>query len=71
MLRAMDFVGNYGYGVSVPNCYFSYDSFTATMLDAGLRIDDLDVGINLYDHLPFVRFVLSSNWQFVATCSLA
>jgi hypothetical protein len=41
------------------------------MLDAGLRIDDMDIGINLYDHLPFVRSVLSSKWQFVATCSLA
>ncbi|MFI0401589.1 MAG: class I SAM-dependent methyltransferase [Cyanobium sp.] len=71
MLRAMDFVGNYGYGVSVPKRYFSYDSFAATMLAAGLRIDDMDIGINLYDHLPFIRSVLSSKWQFVATCSLA
>jgi hypothetical protein len=67
----MDFVGNYGYGISVPNCYFSRDSFAATVRDAGLRIDDMDIGINLYDHLPLVRSVLSSKWQFVATCSLA
>jgi SAM-dependent methyltransferase len=70
ILRAMDFVGNYGYGISVPKCYFSHDSFAATMLDAGLRIDDMDIGISLYDHLPVVRSVLSSKWQFVATCSL-
>ena len=70
MLRAMDFVGNYGYGISVPKCYFNYDSFAAAMLDAGLRIDDMEIGISLYDHLPIVRSVLSSKWQFVATCSL-
>jgi SAM-dependent methyltransferase len=71
MLRAMDFVGNYGYGISVPNRYFSRESFAATVGDAGLRIEDMDIGINLYDHLPLVRSVLSSKWQFVATCSLA
>ena len=71
ILRAMDFVGNYGYGIFVPKCYFSYDSFAATMLDPGLRIDDMDISISLYDHLPVVRSVLSSKWQFVATCSLA
>jgi len=71
MLRAMDFVGNYGYGISVPNRYFSPDSFAATVRDAGLRIDDMDIGINLYDHLPVVRSFLSSKWQFVAACSLA
>jgi SAM-dependent methyltransferase len=71
MLRAMDFVGNYSYGISVPKNYFSCDSFAAAMRDAGLRVDDVDVGINLYDHLPFVRSLLSSKWQFVAICSLA
>jgi hypothetical protein len=30
----------------------------------------MEIGINLYDHLPIVRSVLSSKWQFVATCSL-
>jgi SAM-dependent methyltransferase len=71
MLRAMDFVGNYGYGISVPKYYFNRDSFASTVCEAGLRVDDLEIGINLYDHLPFVRSLLSSKWQFVATCSLA
>jgi len=71
ILRAMDFVGNYGYGISVPEFYFSCDSFAATVREAGFHINDMDIGINLYDHLPFVRSVLSSKWQFVATCSLA
>jgi SAM-dependent methyltransferase len=71
MLRAMDYVGNYGYGISVPKCYFSRDSFASTVREAGLRVDDLDIGVNLYDHLPFVRSLLSSKWQFVATCSSA
>jgi SAM-dependent methyltransferase len=71
MLRAMDFIGNYGYGVSVPKYYFDSYSFASTMHDAGLRVDDIDIGIQLYDHLPIVRSILSPKWQFVATCSLA
>ena len=71
MLRAMDFVGNYGYGISVPKRYFTFESFAATVRDAGLRSDTMEIGVNLYDHLPFVRSLLSSKWQFVATCSLA
>jgi SAM-dependent methyltransferase len=70
MLRAMDFVGNYGYGVSVPKYYFSRDSFAAITRNAGLCVDDIDIGINLYDHLPIVQSLLSPKWQFVATCSL-
>ena len=65
VLRAMDFVGNYGYGISVPEVYFSRDSFSATILDAGLRIDDMNIGINLYDHLLFALFCHPSGslWQ--------
>jgi len=57
IIRAMDFVDNYGFGVSVPKCYFNCDFFAATMRGAGLRIDDMNIGINLYVHLPFVRSV--------------
>lgn len=69
-LRAMDFVGNFGYGVSVPQRYFSRDSFDSLCDSAGLRIVSCDVGVNLYDHLPVVRQLLSPKWQFIALCEL-
>jgi SAM-dependent methyltransferase len=69
MLRAMDFVGNYGYGVSVPERYFSPSSFQSVLDASGLKIDHLAVGIQLYEHLPVIRKVLSPRWQFLATCS--
>jgi SAM-dependent methyltransferase len=69
-LRAMDFIGNYGYGVSVPARYFSKATFNAAIEEAGLAVERLDVGIQLYHHLPLVRNILSPNWQFLATCSV-
>ena len=68
-LRAMDFIGNYGYGVSVPTRYFSKTTFKAVIEEAGLTVERLDVGIQLYHHLPLVRSILSPRWQFLATCS--
>lgn len=69
MLRAMDFVGNYGYGVSVPERYFSPASFLAVLDASGLKPDHLEVGIQLYEHLPVLRKILSPRWQFLASCS--
>ncbi|MFM7533816.1 MAG: class I SAM-dependent methyltransferase [Rubrivivax sp.] len=68
LLRAMDFVGNYGYGVSVPRQYFSQESFAQTLRAAGLHQETEQIGIRLYDHLPVLRSVLSPRWQFLATC---
>lgn len=70
-LRAMDFIGNYGYGVSVPDHYFTPESFVSVIERSGLAIDQLVPGIRLYDHLPIVRSILAPRWQFIARCSTA
>lgn len=67
-LRAMDFVGNFGYGVSVPRRYFSKETFEQLCDAANVRIVRCDVGIRLYEHLPFARRLLSPRWQFIAVC---
>lgn len=67
-LRAMDCVGNFGYGVSVPAVYFDRERFDAQCGEAGLKILQLDVGVRLYDHLPLLGNLLSPNWQFMAVC---
>lgn len=68
-LRAMDCVGNLGYGVSVPERYFDRGNFQRQCSDARLNIDVVDVGLQLYAHLPVVRSLLSREWQFMAVCS--
>lgn len=71
MLRLMDWVGNFGYGVVVPRRYFDADGFRALCDRAGLSVMELDVGVRLYDRLPLVRSLLSPNWQFFAHCRAA
>lgn len=66
LLQAMDFVGNWGYGVNVPRQYFRRRTFQSLCEDAGLGIEDLTEGVRLYDHLPIARWVLRPSWQFIA-----
>jgi hypothetical protein len=68
-LRAMDFVGNYGYGVSVPKSYFTRRGFEKLVDDAKGRIGELRVGLRLYEHLPGVRTLLRPQWHFIACLS--
>jgi SAM-dependent methyltransferase len=68
MLRAMDFLGNFGYGVSVPKRYFDRSSFAALLGTAGMTVEKLDIGVRLYDHLPLLPLLLSPDWQFIALC---
>ncbi len=67
LLRLMDFVGNYAYGVSVPERYFTRDSFLSLVrrVDPAIHCR-LDVGLNLYEHLPVVRNVLRPDLHFIA-----
>jgi hypothetical protein len=67
-LRAMDWVGNAGYGVSIPERYFDQALWAQQCEDAGLQIDQLNVGLRLYEHLPLLQRVLSPKWQFMAVC---
>lgn len=66
MLRLMDFVGNWGYGVSVPEHYFTREAFVRLAAEQQLVITALDCGLDFYDHLPFVGALLRPDWQFIA-----
>ena len=67
-LRIMDFVGNFGYGINIPKRYFRIASFHRLCESAGLKVVRCDIGIRLYDHLPVLRHLLFSKWQFIAIC---
>lgn len=66
MLKAMDFIGNWGYGVTLPDKYFNVTEFKNLCVSSGLLVSTIDVGIDLYAHLPVIRYFLKSQWQFVA-----
>ena len=66
MLRMMDVIGNWGYGVSIPRNYFSRDSFKALCKEVGFKVKRLDIGIQLYGHLPIIRSILRPKWHFIA-----
>jgi SAM-dependent methyltransferase len=66
MLRLMDFVGNWRYGTSIPDRYFTREAFAQLATEQGFAITALDCGLSLYDHLPVARTMLRSDWDFIA-----
>jgi SAM-dependent methyltransferase len=68
-LKTMDFIGNYGYGVSLPEKYFTRESFAELVATCGAKIVFEDCGIQLYDHLPILRNFIKPQWQFLALVS--
>lgn len=66
MLWLMDIVGNWGYGVALPRRYFSYGSFQRLAGESKLEFVEMKRGIDLYAHLPLIRNLFRSSWQFIA-----
>jgi SAM-dependent methyltransferase len=68
ILRAMDWFGNASYGVSVPRRYFDRSGFADLCASAGVEALRLDIGFDLYNHLPGMGRVLRRDWHFFAIC---
>ena len=66
VLRAMDWVGNYGYDVTIPKQYYSQSRFSEMVTGIGLTIETMKVGIDLYEHLPVLGSIPQPKWQFIA-----
>ncbi|MEJ2697485.1 MAG: methyltransferase domain-containing protein [Candidatus Sulfobium sp.] len=66
MLKVMDFIGNWGYGVPLPRKYFTPVSFQELCSSVGLSAAQLETGIDLYSHLPVIRHLLKPEWHFIA-----
>jgi len=66
MLRLMDFVGNYGYGVLVPKKYFTPQSFRELCRSEGLRECHAQEAPDLYSDSFLWRHLLRKSWQFLA-----
>ncbi len=65
MLWSMDFLGNWGYGVSLPERYFTQESFDGLTRKAGLHSIHTELGIKLYEHIPLIKKILKPKWQFI------
>jgi SAM-dependent methyltransferase len=66
MLYLMDIIGNWGYGVKLPNRYFTIKSFQKLYYLAGLDAKKIDIGIDLYSRLPLIKYLLRPKWHFIA-----
>ena len=64
MLRLMDIIGNWGYGIKIPERYFTIQSFKEVCLSSGLTVIRVEIDIDLYPKL--LRFILRPKWQFIA-----
>lgn len=69
LLRMMDFIGNWGYGVNVPKKYFTEKGFKGLCDRCGVTIAKMEIGIHLYDHLPLIKKISKPKWQFLAVLS--
>jgi len=66
MLMGMDIVGNWGYGVPLPKKYFTIESFKSLCQNSGFRIIEMEIGVQIYGHLPILRNILRPEWHFFA-----
>lgn len=66
ILKALDFVGNWGYGISLPKRYFRREEFVAICHTVGLEIQYLDNDIDLYCHIPLASRLVKPRLQFIA-----
>lgn len=66
-LRLMDFVGNWGYGVSIPDYYFSTQSYEQLIQD-NPAIQEIEriCPIPLYQHNPIFNALFPGKLQFVS-----
>jgi len=65
MLRAMDFVGNYGYGISVPKRYFTESSLRELAKQTDGILDVKERRIDLYSHFGVMGKFFNPEWQFL------
>lgn len=66
-LRLMDFIGNWGYGVSVPDRYFSQKTYQA-LLDKNPNLKELNriCPIPLYEHSFVFNLICPGKLQYVS-----
>jgi SAM-dependent methyltransferase len=65
ILQLADFLGNYGYGVSIPERYLSKHSYYCLLEKCGLQESHLYYPVELYPNI-FKRLIMKSKYHFVS-----
>lgn len=66
IMRILDFLGNYGYGISVPKKYYTPTSFSSKIKDANMQIIKMDKSIDFYSEISILGKAILPHWQFIA-----
>lgn len=66
LLQLADFIGNYGYGVSIPKFYFSKNSYKKLLHDCGLIELENKCPVKLYEKRSLVNMIFKSKYQFMS-----
>ncbi|RPI58357.1 MAG: methyltransferase domain-containing protein [Lysobacterales bacterium] len=71
MLRVRKFVGNWSYGVGVPERYLTRAEFVRLAAEQRLVITALDCGLDLHRHSSLARTLFRPDWHFIAVLGRA
>lgn len=66
ILQLADFIGNYGYGVSVPKRYFTKQSFLSLLVDCKLKEIKQLCPVQVYKKTSFINLLFKSKYQFLS-----
>jgi SAM-dependent methyltransferase len=66
MLKLMDIIGNWGYGVTIPKKYFNKFSFMNLLRSLNINEENRIENINLYSHNYLLNKILRPSWQFIS-----
>jgi SAM-dependent methyltransferase len=66
ILQLADFIGNYGYGVSIPKRYFSKQSFNDLLYECKMNEVEQRCPIQLYNNSFILRLFFKSKYQFIS-----
>ncbi len=66
ILKLMDTIGNWGYGVPIPNMYFTKHSFQNLLDQLELKEEYRFENVNLYSHNIIFNILLRPSWQFIS-----
>jgi len=66
ILQLADFVGNYGYGVSIPKYYFSKQSFFDLLDECKFNEIVQICPIQLYKYSTIIKLIFKSKYQFIS-----
>ena len=66
ILQLADFIGNFGYGVSIPKHYLSKQSFSKMLDECKMREIERLCPIQLYENSSITKLLFKSKYQFIS-----